>query len=81
MCSRNYFFERREKNISTADDLLIRGFLVSLSEANLDNISDIFLWPGARFQWKQFRNLCMLLKQKLVILDSLTNTTNEKTDQ
>lgn len=55
----------------------MREFLVSLSEVNSDIIFDRFQCSGARFQWKQFRNLYMLLKRKHVMLDCLTNTTSE----
>lgn len=57
----------------------MKDFPISLSETDPDTISDRFLLPRVRFQWKQFRNLHVLLKPKLVKIGSLTNTANEKT--
>lgn len=79
LCSGNRFLKHKDKDISSADNLLMMGFLVIPSEVNPNIFSDRFLWPGARFQWEQFRNVHMLLNPKLVMLCSLTNATNETT--
>lgn len=46
---KDFFPQCKAKNISTADNLLMRGFLVCLSEGSPDIISDRLLWPGAKF--------------------------------
>lgn len=43
---------------------LMRGFLASLPKGRPDIISDRLLWPWARFQWKQCRNILCVVEIK-----------------